>query len=107
MFIAPRDRRFQVNPAAMQRAGRAAAGFGFSFSVAARLTLQSGGEAQTLMRIIAKERLQFRVADAFRGSLKTFLTIFEGFDQIVKNTIFLSHTKVSRIPRHLRASFLF
>ncbi len=31
MFIAACDRRFQVDPAAMQRAGRATAGFRFLF----------------------------------------------------------------------------
>ena len=31
MFIAACDRRFEIDPAAMQRAGRATAGFGFSF----------------------------------------------------------------------------
>ena len=55
MFIAACDRRFQVDPAAMQRAGRAAAGFRLGFSMAASLALQRGGEARTLLRIIAKE----------------------------------------------------
>ena len=80
MFIAACDRRFQVDPAAMQRAGRAAAGFRLGFSMAPSLALQRGGEARTLIRVIAEERLQFRVANAFCSLLETFLTIFERFD---------------------------
>ena len=80
MFIAACDRRFEADPAAMQRAGRATAGFRLGFSMAASLALQRGGEAGTLLRVIAKERLQVRVTNAFRGLLKTFLTVFERFD---------------------------
>ena len=79
MFVAARDRRFQVNPAAMQRAGRAAAGFRVGFSIALSLALKRGGEARTLLRVIAKKRLQVRVTNAFRGLLEAFLPIFEGF----------------------------
>ncbi len=39
MFVAACNRRFQVDPAAMHRAGRAAAVFGFGFSMAASLAL--------------------------------------------------------------------
>ena len=80
MFIASCNRRFQVDPAAMQRAGRTSASFGLGFSMAVSLALQRGGEAGALVRVIAKERLQFRVANAFRGLPETFLTIFERFD---------------------------
>jgi hypothetical protein len=67
----------------MQRAGRAAAGFRVGFTMAANLALQRDGEARTLLRVITKERPQFRVANAFRSLLETFLTIFERFNQIV------------------------
>jgi len=67
MFIAVRDRRFQVNPAAMQRAGSAAAAFRVGFSIALSLALKRGGEARN-----RENRLQVRVTNAFRG--------FEGFD---------------------------
>ena len=70
MFVAACDRRFQVDPAAMQRAGRAAAGFRLGFSMAASLALQRGREARTLLRVIAKERLQFRIANASAACLK-------------------------------------
>ena len=92
MFIAACDRRFRVDPAAMQRAGRAAAGFRLGFSMAASLALQRGGEARTLLRVIAKECLQCWISNALSGLLKTFLTVFECFDQIVQITvIFLLH----------------
>ena len=66
MFIAACDRRFQIDPAAMQRAGRATASFRLGFSMAASLALQRGGEARTLLRVIAKECLQagFRTLSA-------------------------------------------
>jgi hypothetical protein len=80
MFIAACDRRFQVNPATMQRAGRAAAGFWLGFSMTASLALQCGGEARTLLRVIAKECLQCWISDALSGLFKTFLTVFERFD---------------------------
>ena len=83
MFIAARDRRFEIDPAAMQRAGRAAAGFRLGFSMATSLALQRGGEARTLLRVIAKECLQCWISDALSGLFKTFLTVFERFDQIV------------------------
>ena len=70
MFISARDRRFQVDPAAMQRAGRATAGFRLGFSKAASLALQRGGEARTLVRVIAKECLQCRISNALRACLK-------------------------------------
>ena len=72
--------RFEIDPAAMQRASRAAAGFRLGFSMAASLALQRGGEARTLLRILAKKSLQLRISNAFSGLLKTFLTIFERFD---------------------------
>ena len=90
MFIAACDRRFQVDPAAMQCAGRAAAGFRLGFSVAASLALQRGGEARTLLRVIAKECLQCWISNAFSGLLKTFLTIFERFDQVIDYFVFAS-----------------
>jgi len=80
MFIAAGDRRFQVDPAAMHRARRAAAGFRLGFSMAASLALQRGRESRALLRVIEKERLQFWVANRFCGLLETFLTIFESFD---------------------------
>ncbi len=80
MFIAACYRRFQVDPAAMHRAGRAAAGFRLGFSMATSLALQRGRESRALLRVIAKERLQFRIANAFCCLLKAFLTIFESFD---------------------------
>jgi hypothetical protein len=75
MLIAACDRGFQVDPAAMQRAGRAAAGFRIGLSLAASLALQGSSEARTLLRIIAKERLQVRVGNSLCRLLKTFLTI--------------------------------
>jgi hypothetical protein len=51
--------------------------------MAPSLALKRGGEARTLLRVIAEERLQVRVTNAFGGLLETFLTIFERFDQIV------------------------
>ena len=57
MFVAACDRRLQVDPAAMQRAGGTAAGFRVGFSIALSLALKRGGEARTLLRVIAKERL--------------------------------------------------
>src|SRR5207237_7733470 len=80
MLLPACNRRFQVNPAAMQRAGRAAAGFRLGFSIAASLALQRGSEARTLLRVIAKEGLQLRVVKGFCCLLKTFLPIFESFD---------------------------
>ena len=80
MFIAACDRRFQIDPAAMQRAGRAAAGFRLGLPVAAGLALQRRGEARTLLRVIAKECLQCWISDALSGLLETFLTIFKRFD---------------------------
>ena len=80
MFIAAGDRRFQIDPAAMQRAGRAATGFRISFAMLASLTLQRSSETRTLLRIIAKKRLQIRVGNSFCCLLKTLLTVFERFD---------------------------
>ena len=80
MFIAACDRRFQIDPAAMQRAGRAAAGFRIGFSMALSLALQRGSEARALLRVIPKKGLQLRITNALRGLLKSFLTIFERFD---------------------------
>ena len=94
MFIAACYRRFQVDPAAMQRAGRATAGFGLGFSKAASLALQRGGEARTLLRVIAKERLQCWISNALSGLLKTFLTIFERFDQVIDYFVLLFHKKI-------------
>src|SRR6476661_1780372 len=94
MFIAACDRRFQVDPPAMQCAGRAAAGFRLGFSMAASLALERGGEARTLLRVITKERLQFHVANAFCGLLKTFLTIFESFDQVIDYFVLLFHKRI-------------
>ena len=94
MFIAACDRRFQIDPAAMQRAGRAAAGFRLGFSMAASLALQRGGEARTLLRVIAKERLQCWISNALSGLLKTFLTIFECFDQVIDYFVLLLHKKI-------------
>jgi hypothetical protein len=76
MFVAACDRRFQIDPAAMQRAGSAAAGVRVGFSIAASFALQRGGEARTLLRVIAKECLQCWISNALSGLLKTFLTIF-------------------------------
>ena len=70
MFIAACDRRFQVDPAAMQRAGRAAAGFRIGFSMAASLALQRDGGARTLLRIIAKKRLQCGISTLSAACLK-------------------------------------
>ena len=64
----------------MQRAGRAAGGFRFGFSMLASLALQRGRESGALLRVIAKERLQFRIVNAFCCLLKPFLPIFENFD---------------------------
>ena len=75
MFIAVRDRRFQVNPAAMQRAGSAAAGFRVGFSIALSLALKRGGEARTLLRVIAKIDFKFGLltpSAALRVSIKLF-----------------------------------
>ena len=94
MFIAACDRRFEVDPAAMQRAGRAAAGFRLGFSMAASLALQRGGEARTLLRVIAKECLQCWISNALSGLLKTFLTIFERFDQVIDYFVLLLHKKI-------------
>ena len=94
MFIAACDRRFQVDPAAMHRAGRAAAGFRLGFSMAASLALQRGREARTLLRVIAKERLQCWISNALSGLLKTFLTIFESFDQVIDYFVLLLHKRI-------------
>ncbi len=107
MFIAAFDRRFEIDPAAMQRAGRATAGFRLGFSMAASLALQRGGEARTLLRVIAKECLQCWISNALSGLLKTFLTIFERFNQIVFEQYFPFSYKLSRFPRGLRVSFSF
>ena len=94
MFIAACDRRFEIDPAAMQRAGRGTAGFRLGFSMAASLALQRGGEARTLLRVIAKECLQCWISNALRGVLKTFLTIFEGLDQVIDYFVLLLHEKI-------------
>ena len=94
MFIAACDRRFEVDPAAMQRAGRRTAGFRLGFSMAASLALQRGGEARTLLRVIAKECLQCWISNALRGVLKTFLTIFEGLDQVIDYFVLRLHEKI-------------
>ena len=94
MFIAACYRRFQVDPAAMQRAGRATAGFRLGFSKAESLALQRGGEARTLLRVIAKECLQCWISNALSGLLKTFLTIFERFDQVIDYFVLLLHEKI-------------
>src|SRR5215208_2797606 len=94
MFIAPCDRRFQIDPSAMHRAGCAAAGFRLGFSEAASLALQRGGEARTLLRVIAKECLQSWISDALSGLLETFLTIFERFDQVIDYFVLLLHKKI-------------
>src|SRR5438874_3644229 len=78
----------------MQRAGRAAGVFGLGFSFAASLALQRSGEARTLLRIIAKERFQFRVVNGFSGLLETFLAIFERFDQVIDHFVLLLHKKI-------------
>ena len=80
MFIAACDGRFQVDPTAMQCPSGAATGFGLGFSMAVSLALQRGGEARTLLRVIAKECLQCWISDALSGLFKTFLTVFERFD---------------------------
>ena len=80
MFIAACERRFQVDPAAMQGTGGAAADFRVGFSMTASLALQRSGKARTLFRVIAKERPQLRITNAFSGLPETFLTIFERFD---------------------------
>jgi len=90
MFIAACDRRFQVDPAAMQRTRRATAGFRLGFSKLASLALQRGGEAGTLLRVIAKECLQRWISNALSGLLKAFLTIFERFDQVIDYLRFAS-----------------
>ena len=59
MFVAACDRRLEVDPAAMQRAGRTAAGFRVGFSIALSLALKRGGEARTLLRVIAKIDFKF------------------------------------------------
>src|SRR6267143_3761226 len=95
MFIAACYRRFEVDPAAVQRAGRAAAGgFRRGFSMEASLALQRGGEARTLLRVIAKECLQCWISNALSGLLKTFLTIFESFDQVIDYFVLLFHKKI-------------
>jgi hypothetical protein len=48
--------------------------------MAVSLALQRGGEARTLLRVIAKECLQCWISDALSGLFKTFLTVFERFD---------------------------
>ena len=94
MFIAACDRRFEIDPAAMQRAGRAAAGFQVGFFMAASLALQRRGEARTLLRVIAKECLQCWISNALSGLLKTFLTIFERLDQVTDYFVLLLHKKI-------------
>ena len=54
MFVGACDRRFQIHPAAMQRAGRAAAGFRVSFSNTASFALQCSRKARALVRVIAE-----------------------------------------------------
>ena len=78
----------------MQRAGRAAAGFRLGFSFAASLALQRSCEARALLRIIAKERFQFRIANTFCCLLKTLLAIFERFDQVIDYFVLLLHKKI-------------
>jgi len=94
MFIAACDRRFEIDPATMQRAGRATAGFRLGFSMAASLALQRSGEARTLLRVIAKECLQRWISNALSGLLKAFLTIFERFDQVIDYFVLLLHKKI-------------
>src|SRR6266576_4328417 len=94
MFIAACYRRFEIDPAAMQRARCAAGGFRLRFSLAASLALQHGGEARALVRIIAKECLQCRISNALSGLLKAFLTIFERFDQVINYFVLLLHKKI-------------
>ena len=94
MFIAACDRRFQVDPAAMQRAGRAAAGFRIGFTMNLSLTLQRSSEAGTLLRIIAEERLQIRVGYAFCCLVKTFLTVLQCFDQVIDYVVLLLHKRI-------------
>ena len=62
--------------------------------MAASLALQRGGEARTLLRVIAKECLQCWISNALSGLLKTFLTIFERFDQVIDYFVLLLHEKI-------------
>ena len=60
----------------------------------ASLALQRSCEARTLLRVIAKERLQCRISNALSCLLKTFLTIFECFDQLIDYFVLLLHKKI-------------
>jgi hypothetical protein len=67
----------------MQRAGRAAAGFRVGFSMALSLALKRGGEARTLLRVIAKSDFKFGLLTPSAACLKAFLTIFERFRLVI------------------------
>src|SRR5258708_32374025 len=94
MFIAACYRRFEIDPAAMQRARCATGGFWLRFSLAASLALQHSGEARTLVRVITKECLQCRISNALSRLLKAFLAIFERFDQVIDYFVLLLHKKI-------------
>jgi hypothetical protein len=50
--------------------------------------------ARTLLRVIAKECLQCWISNALSGLLKTFLTIFERFDQVIDYFVLLVHKRI-------------
>jgi len=85
MVVAPGKGRFQIDPAAVQCTGSAGACFRLGFAHVVDLLLQLGDEAGSLARIFVKERFQLRIFHAISGLLKTFLAIFEGFDQVIDN----------------------
>ena len=84
MVVTTRGNRFQVDPTAMQRAGGTTVRFR-RFPQASHLTLQVCCEARALLGIFGKKRFQLRIFHAISGLLKTFLAIFEGFDQVIDN----------------------
>jgi len=63
--------------------GRAAACFRLGFAKAPSLCLQLARKAKSLLRILGEKRFQLRIVDCICCFSEAFLSIFQGFNQII------------------------
>src|SRR5690606_24724673 len=92
-IILASNQRFEIDPAPMQIAGHAAAGFRITAQGAHQL-LQFGHCGRAILRTLDHGGFQLRILEVFSALAKAFLAVFAGFDQIVeyRNRFFRVHS---------------